>query len=118
MIRLSQIVILTFALLSCKSSLSDREVPKDLIPRDKMVEVIKELVKLESYVKVKYPAVTQFHKAIINSGDSLFNAHGITFDEFDSSMDYYGVDQVEMKSIYSDALNQLNHELGELQTKK
>lgn len=118
MIRIVYISLLFIALISCSYDIKNRTAPDDLIPRDKMVEIIKELVKIEAFVKIEYPAVTQFHKAIINSGDSLFKAHGVTHEEFDVSLDYYGFDQVEMKGIYSDALDQLNHELGQLESGK
>lgn len=105
-----------FTLTACRQSFVDREKPSNLLPHDEMVVVLKELVKLEAHIKSKYAAVTQYHNAMKLSGDSLMKAHGISFETFDASMDYYGKDQKEMKSIYSDVLDQLNHELGQLQS--
>lgn len=83
-----------------------------------MVEIIKDLAKLESHIKITYPSVSQFHKVMIRSCDSLFSAHNMSTEEFDKSMDYYGMNQQEMKDIYSEALNKLNQELGALQSDK
>ena len=109
-------VVLVFA--SCVEGIKRFEEPKNLVERGKMVEVLTDLVKLESHVKSKYVGVNQFHKIMVNSGDSLFKVHGITQKQFDESMSYYGSRQDEMQEMYSEALENLNKELGELQSEK
>lgn len=91
--------------------------PESLIKKEKMVDVIKEMTKLEAHVQNKYVSVARYHKVMINSGDSLLHAMGCTREAFESSLEYYGSLQDEMITIYSDALDELNHELGILQEK-
>lgn len=89
--------------------------PESLIERDEMVNVIKEMTKLEAHVQNSYISVARYNKVMVNSGDSLLEAMGYTREAFESSLDYYGSLQDEMITIYSDALDELNHELGILQ---
>lgn len=117
MMRLLAIsIILIFS--SCTSSLIEREVPENLLPKKKMVEVMRELVKLESNIQATYPSVTEYNKTMINSSTTLFKELNVKAADFDASMNYYGTHQEEMKDIYNEVLDQLNSELGELQSVK
>lgn len=111
------LVISLLFLVSCSDGIPRIEEPDDLIPREKMVPLLTELVKLEAYITDEYGNITQYHKVMINSGDSLVKAHGFTKDQLEGSMDYYGSRQDEMQSIYKDVLEALNKELGELEKK-
>ncbi len=108
-------IVLLATLASCFEGMQRIEAPKNLIGREKMIEVMTELVKLEGHIQDRWPGVNRFHKAMTNSGDSLFKAHNITFEQFDASMDYYGSRQKEMQDMYSEVLERLGQELGELQ---
>ena len=111
-------IALVFVLASCFGRIEHAKKPDNLIPRDKMVQVITELVKLESYIQSSYPSVAEYNKVMINSSDKLFRRLGITDEQFEASMNYYGSHQKMMKEIYNDALDELNSELGELEASK
>lgn len=117
MIRIIVILILLF-LSSCTSGLIETKAPYNLIPKQKMIQVMKELVKLESHIQSTYPSVAEYNKTMINSSQFLFKKMNITEEDFEVSMDYYGTHQKEMKEIYNEVLDELNSELGELQSKK
>lgn len=109
--------ILSLVLLSsCVEGIDRFDEPRDLIDREKMVDVLADLVKLEAHIKSKYVAVNQFHKVMVNSGDSLLKVYNITLNQFEESLDYYASRQDEMQGMYSDALEQLNKELGQLES--
>ena len=55
---------------------------------------------------------------MINSGDSLLHSYGLTKPVFEKSMEYYGSRQLEMEDIYSEVLDELNKELGEIEAGK
>ena len=115
-----KLVTLVFTVLffaSCSEEIQRAEKPSDLLPREKMVKVIEDLTKLESHIQNKYKVITDYHQVMINSGDSLLKQHGISREQFERSMDYYGTHHKEMESIYEEALNSLNKELGELESK-
>lgn len=113
--RFLAIIVGIFMLVSCAQGINRIEEPDQLIPRDKLVHVLEEMIKLEMYIKQRYVSVNQFHKVMTNSGDSLLKAEGLTFEEFDKSMSYYGSRQEVMKGIYSEVLENLNKELGALE---
>lgn len=117
MIRLF-IISIILIVSSCSSSLMEIEAPDNLLPKEKMVEVMKELVKLESHIQSNYPSVSEYNKMMINSGNALFEKLGVKEEDFEASMDYYGTHQKEMKEIYNEVLDELNSELGELQSFK
>lgn len=114
-----KILFIAFVLIvsSCSDGIKRVEEPKNLIPREKMVDIMQELVKLESHIESTYISVARYHKVMVNSGDSLLLSFDVTIEEFDQSMEYYASRQDEMESIYSEALDKLNKELGELQAK-
>jgi hypothetical protein len=105
-------------LASCSDGIPRHEEPADLIPREKMVTLLTELSKLEAYIQVTYVSVDRYHKTMKVSGDSLLKAHDLTYDTFESSLDYYASHQEEMISINNDVLENLNKELGEVQSSK
>ena len=55
---------------------------------------------------------------IVTSGDSLLKSHNVDMKQYEASMDYYGSRQEIMKEIYSQALEDLNEELSDLETTK
>ena len=114
MIRIAAISILTL-ISSCSRTIERIPEPKNLIPRDKMVTVLKEMMQLEAHVQANYGQVSSYFKVMERSGDSLLSTHKLNREIFESSMDYWGSRQDEMQKIYSESLEQMNKELGELE---
>ena len=113
MIRVLFIALLV--LTSCSDGIPRVDEPENLIPREKMVPLLTDLVKLEAYVTDSFGNITQYHKVMINSGDSLLKSKGFSKEQFEKSLEYYGSRQEEMLSIYADVLERLNKDLGELE---
>ncbi len=111
------IVTLLF-LFGCSAKIKRKPEPKNLIPKDKMVIVVREMVKLESFIQRKYVQVSAYHKTMVKSGDSLLLANNVTREEYEASIDYYGSRQEELQEIYSEALEDLNEELGKLEAQE
>lgn len=116
MMRYFFIVFLLF-ISSCAGDIMEIEAPKNLMSKEKMVEVMKELVKLEAHIQTTYPSVAEYNKTMLNSSEKLFKKLNVSSKDFEDSMDYYGSHQEQMKEIYNEVLDQLNSELGELQSK-
>lgn len=112
------LIISLLLLTSCSDGIPRIKKPDNLIPREKMIPLLTELVKLEAYITDEYGNIVEYHKVMINTGDSLLEAKGYTKDQLESSLDYYGSRQEEMISIYTDVLDELNKELGELEKRK
>ena len=95
---------------ACSDGLSGISKPNDLIPRDTMVMILKDMSLLESHVQAKYVHVSRFQETMKRSGKKLLDGYHVSHDRFDRSMDYYGSRQEEMQSIYSEILDSLNSE--------
>tara|TARA_Y100000385_G_scaffold291799_1_gene372466 strand:+ start:6820 stop:7179 length:360 start_codon:yes stop_codon:yes gene_type:complete len=107
-----------FILIGCSAEIERKPEPEGLIPKDKMVVVVREMVKLESFVQAKYVQVSTYHKAMVNSGDSLLLANKVTREQYEASIDYYGSRQTDLQEIYTEALEDLNQELSKLEMER
>jgi hypothetical protein len=114
--KIFSFITLVLVLASCSDGIKRKPEPDNLIPREQMVETMSELIKLESYIQGKYPSVAQYNKVMINSGDSLLGTLNVTKDQFEASLEYYGSRQDVMKGIYDEILDDMNKELGQLNT--
>lgn len=85
-------------------------MPDDLIPRDTMVMVLKDLTLIESHIQNKYQHVAIFKETMKLSGKQILDKYHLKHDRFEKSMDYYGSRQQEMTSIYTEILDSLNKE--------
>lgn len=101
---------LFFLVAACSDGMSGISKPNDLIPRDTMVMILKDMSLLESHIQAKYIHVSRFQETMKRSGKKLLDAYGVSHDRFDRSMDYYGSRQEEMQSIYTEILDSLNSE--------
>lgn len=116
--KLLSILSVFVILFSCTEGVPRLEEPKNLIPRDEMVSLLGELVKLEGHITQKHVRINQYHKVMTDTGDSLLTAKGYKKDQFEKSMDYYGSRQEEMLSIYDEVMNNLSEELARLESRK
>ena len=82
-----------------------------------MIQVLKEMMQLEAHIQANYGQVTTYYKVMERSGDSLLKSHQVSRKSYEASMDYWGSRQDEMQKMYAEALEQMNEELGELETK-
>ncbi len=105
-----------FFLISCSSELKLKDKPKNLISKDSMVVLLKDLSILESHINLKYPQIQTSYKTIINSSELIFKKYNIDTNRFNSSMEYYIVHQKDMQAIYSQVLDSINREITELST--
>ena len=111
-------ISLFFLLFSCTDGIDRLPEPDNLIAKDKMILVVKEMIKLESFVQLRYKNVGEYHKVMIASGDSILESNKVTREMYDESLNYYGSRQQEMQEIYNEVLDDLMRELGELQSSK
>lgn len=108
-------VIALIAVTACSPGVKRMQKPDNLIPHDKMVVLLTEMIKLEGHATTKYVQVTRYHKMMVASGDSLIQAHGFTPKQYETSMEYYAYEQKELKRMYEEVLENLNREMTELE---
>lgn len=113
----SLLLFMGLFVFSCSSGIERGKAPDDLLSKDKMVEIITDLSKHEAYIQYRYQRVDRYTKVMSNTGDSILKVYGVDRNRFESSLDYYATHQTEMKAIYDEALNNLNKELGAIESK-
>jgi hypothetical protein len=108
MIRVTLFLFSVILVSACSDRLVSNNKPKNLIPRDSMVMVLKEMTLLEAHIQTKYMHVSRFKETMLLSGKKLLEKHHISSQRYEESMAYYGARQDEMQSIYSEILDSLN----------
>jgi hypothetical protein len=104
-------------LAGCAGSIRQPDPPDDLIGRDSMVVVLRELVVLESYLQTRYQSVNRYYKVMTASGKICLKKYHITPDRFERSYNYYVSRQPELQGIYTEVLDSLNREATEIGVK-
>lgn len=108
--RYGLLLFLFIGLYSCTNKL-EKSAPDNLIARDTMVLLLKDLSLIEAHIQNEYVHVSRFQKTMILSGDKILEKYKISRDRLNESMDYYGSHQSEMQSIYTEILDSLNREV-------
>jgi hypothetical protein len=107
-------LLVGLSLTSCDPRIKRLEKPKQLIPKDTMVMVLKDLMLVEEHVFKRYSSPQEFHITMRKSGDWIMEQYHIDTTRFDAAMDYYGSRQDEMQGIYNQVLDSVNLELSRL----
>jgi hypothetical protein len=112
--RLISILVLLLGCFSCTESMNGFQQPKDLVPRDTTVMILKEISLVESYVQNKYSHVAVFKELMKNSGNEILKKFHVSRVRFENSIDFYASQQELMRSIYSEVLDSLNVEASKI----
>ena len=86
-----------FLLAGCTDGLSGISKPSDLIPRDTMVLILKDMSLLESHIQAKYVHVSRFQETMKRSGKKILDNYHVSHDRY-------------MQSMYTEILDSLNSE--------
>ncbi len=98
--------ILLLSLIGCNETQAPK--PKDLIPQDKMIEVLVDIHVADAVVEHKYgadhpnPALTSalYKKIYIN--------HGITAEQYKTSYKYYEMEPDMMNKMYDKVITEIS----------
>jgi hypothetical protein len=118
MIKTVLIGFLILLITSCDEKITRGVMPHNLIPKDTMVLVLKDLSILEAHAKLKDPNVLSNYKTMRKSGKIILDKFHLDTARFDQSMKYYSARQKVMQGLFSQVLDSVNRELTEMQTKK
>jgi hypothetical protein len=108
MVRVAFGIVCFVLIASCREPVGALPKPVGLIPEDKLVNILTDLSLIEAHVQMNYLQVARYKKVMERSGDQIVKRHGVSRDQFESSMDYYGSRQERMQKIYSRVLDSLN----------
>jgi len=108
-------IFIVLFFVSCSPGADRKEAPENLIEKDKMVVILTELMKLEGHANAQYSQVTRYEKLMTASADSLFKTKGVSSKQFETSFDYYAHQQTDLQQIYEEVLDNLNHEMTDIE---
>jgi hypothetical protein len=112
------VLFLIGLLSSCEVRLADFPIPKDLIPKDSMTLILKDMMVLENYIANTHPEINISPDLMKKSGDSLLSSYDVSPKRFESSFQYYGTQKDEMINIYAEVQDSLTWKMNQLQVKK
>lgn len=95
---------------SCTDTVEGASKPDNLIPKDTMVMILKDMTLIESFIQTKYMHVSSFEKTMKLSGKKILDKYHVSYKRYDESMDYYGSRQEQMEAIYAQILDSLNRQ--------
>ena len=111
--------VLVLFFCSCSDSIEkEQNKPSDLIPKDKMAIILKDLMLIESHFQIKYAVLPRYKEGLLVSADSLFVSHGVNSKQFEKSYDYYLKQNGELHDIYRQILDTLNVEYTRVNAQK
>jgi hypothetical protein len=111
-------IFIVLFFVSCSPGADRKEAPDNLIEKDKIVDILTELMKLEGHANAQYIQVTRYEKLMTTSADSLFKTKGVSSKQFEASFEYYAHQQTDLEKIYEEVLDKLNHEMTNLELKE
>ena len=92
---------------SCQDDSYELKEPDDLIAKDTMIMVLKDLTLIESHLQTKYVQLSNYYKSLKLSGDLITAKYNLTPDRVERSLVYYGSKQEVMQEIYASILDTL-----------
>lgn len=102
---------------ACSGKLDAPEEPDDLIEREMMVKIFRELVVMEAYAQWRYQVPHNYHKVMKESGYQCLEKFHISPERFERSYDYYASRQEELQSIYQEVMDSLTQDVNKLMIK-
>ena len=97
------------------------EKPSNLIPKEKFISIMSDVVVLESHIQQKLPRPEQYAISMTKSMDTVLTHHDVDRAQYTISFDYYAVQHDEIKSIYQavfDTVTNRNNRLKEVSLNK
>ena len=107
------VILLAILLTSCGEKLLDK--PEDLIPKDKMINILKDITILNS---ARSTSVTVLHDYKIEPTTFVFSKYGVDSLQFVTSDKYYASLPNEYEAMYVEIEKQLDTEKVEMSEAK
>ena len=103
---LSFILIIFTLLTSACSGSNDK--PKDLIPKEKMSLILRDMVVLEATFNTRLIRLTDKDERMIRYNDEILNQHQVSKQAFDDSYEYYLDHEEDFEAIMELVFEELN----------
>lgn len=95
-----QALILLFISLIITSCDQSKEAPEDLIPKEKMAHILKDMMLLEATYNTKLIRLENKDELMRSYSDEILQHYNVKEEVFDRSYDYYSSDSDEFEAVY------------------
>lgn len=109
------LLVATILLISCNAK---EDVPKHVIPKDEMIDIILDIHLTDGLFTITKVRRDFTKNDSLNYYNEIFQNYGYTRADFDTSVYYYSKKINEYDKIYEEVLNRLNEMDTELRQKK
>lgn len=111
--RIKKVLYIGLLLLSfsCGGG-GENAIPEGVLPKEELIPVIVDLQILESHFQRQFARADVYRDALDSSSNSVFEAHGVTRDQFSESMEFYSQDPDTLFLIYEAALDTINFKVN------
>lgn len=109
------ILIACFVFVACEE---EEKIPDYIISEEKFVEVLTDIQKAESIVRLGYNRSADSSYVNDSVYAAVFREQGVSRADFDSTMNYYLNNLEQMESIYDQVLENISKESAELKAKR
>lgn len=99
------LVIFILFLSSCEL---EKKKPEDLIAKNEMVLILKDMVLLEATYNTRLIRFDDKNERMTNYSIEILNKFGVSKEKFDSSFEYYSSDSYEFESMLELVFEELN----------
>lgn len=100
-------ILIIFTLLTSACS-GSKDKPKDLIPKEKMSLILKDMVVLEATFNTRLIRLTDKDERMIRYNDEILNQHQVSKQAFDDSYEYYLDHEEDFEAIMELVFEELN----------
>lgn len=113
--RIFALIALVLFTQSCHDRLRAPEKPENLIPEEKMIDVMTDMLILEGHIQNTYSSVNRYYKVMTASGRDYLKSQGITQKQYEDSFLYYNSTQQDYNKMLDKVMERLQKESIELQ---
>lgn len=90
-------------------------MPKDVIQKDKMIDMMTEIELTQALIKLKYSTQDTINGAVLYN--EVYKEFGVSKEVFNTSLSYYCEDPNTLMQMYSSVIENLTKKQSELQRK-
>ncbi|WP_343605570.1 DUF4296 domain-containing protein [Fluviicola sp.] len=106
---------LVWGIQSCNGELKAPEKPDQLIPEEKMIDLMTNMLILEGHIQNTYSSVNRYYKVMTASGRDYLKSQGVTQKQYEDSFRYYNSMQQDYIKMLDKVMERLQKESIELQ---
>ena len=110
-------IFILLVLQSCGGELRGLKKPENLIPKEKMIDLMTDMLVLEGHIQTTYSTVNRYYKVMTASGRHYLKSKHVSEKQYEESFIYYTSTHEDYKQMLDKVMENLQKESIELQKK-